>query len=220
MFLSNLRKYFLFVSSFALIFQACGSSQTNENKPAQIKVEAKSEFPFSTKEPEIYQGDFVAGDAIHQDRWFVARKGDKSRIDYFADGAMVRSQIINDRLFLIDHKKKTFAAAASSGSDASVFGAMTQNFFGGKEYRDFEEVSRNDGLITYKVRNSPTAKGEILIDIDTRSGMIVRQEFTSAGDPPIKFVYEIKNFRTDVDDAVFAIPVGYREVVDIRKKSK
>ena len=219
MFLSNLGKYFLLAPIFALFLLACGSSQTNENRPVEIKVETKSEFPFSTKEPEVYQADIVAGAGGVEDKWFAARKGDKWRIDFFVNGELVYSQIRNDRMFSIDHKKKSYSSEPVGSAESTVFTELTANFFSGKEYREFEEVSRQGGLVKYKVRKSDVSKDEIMIDIDTKTGVIVKQEF-SAADGSAKFVYEVKNLKTEVDDSIFSIPAGFREAPDTGKKTK
>jgi hypothetical protein len=220
MFLSNPRKSFLLAGFFALFFQACGSPQSNENKPVPLTIETKSEFPFPTKEPEIYQGDFIVGNGQFEDKWFVARKGDKWRLDFFSNGEMRRSEIRADRSYSIDHSRKIFAETPENNylpSDPLFFDDMTHNFFKGKEYREFEEIGRADGLIKYKVRNDATSKDSVLISIDASSGMIVRQEFTAVNGQlenglPVSFIYEIRNLKTDVDDSIFAIPEGFKKV--------
>lgn len=219
MFLSTKRKSFLLIAFCLTVLQACGSSQTAENKEVSLGVEAKSKFPFLAKEPEIYQGDLIMSNGKSEDRWFVARKGDKWRYDVFR-GAELWSQIRSDKLYYVDHRKKVYWEMSShdnSNGDPGHFGDLTRIFFKGEEHREFDEVGRENGLIKYKVRENSQSAGEILIYIDAASGIMVRQEFiTKTGEKnpesPISFVYEIRNLKLDVDDGVFDIPQEYKKV--------
>ena len=207
MFLSNPGKYFLFIAIFALFLQACGSAPDNENKAVVVPVETKGEFPFSTKEPEIYQGDLVVTGGV-ESRWFVARKGEKSRFDTFAGNTLTYSQIKSDKVYYIDHQKKTYAIMNELTGSPSGFDAIAANFFRGKEYRQFEDLGINGKLHKFKVKESSPEKGEITIYIDETSGMMIKQEF--GGNPSV--VFEIRDLTFEVDDSIFAIPDGYRKV--------
>ena len=212
MFLSNPRKFFLLASSIALILQACGSSPGNENKPAFVLIETSSEFPFSTREPDVYQGDFVVRTGANETRWFMARRGDQWRFDTFYGNERSISELKTDRIYHIDHQQKLYAAAPESG----MMAPPTTNFFNGKQYHEFEEIGGEGGTVQYKVRNSDALNDEILISIDKASGMMVRQEFTvrnSEAGFDVNYVYEIRNLKLEADDSVFAIPAGYRKVV-------
>ncbi|MFM9905719.1 MAG: hypothetical protein ACKVQJ_14240 [Pyrinomonadaceae bacterium] len=177
-----------------------------------------SEFPFSTKEPETYQGDFIATAGQTGDRTFVARKGDKWRFDIYNGADLSLTQIRNDKLYVVDHQKKVYAAMPENPDAVSHnVHDITAVLFNGKEYRDFDEIGRESGLIKYKVRATKYSKGDIFISIDLASGMIVREEFAdSIGEneeqPADSFIFEIRNLKLEVDDSVFAIPAGYRKV--------
>ena len=81
MFLSNPRKSFgLFLLS-AITFQACGSPQANQNTGILLAAESTSEFPFSTREPEIYQAKVVITVEGVEQRYFIARKAERWRLD-------------------------------------------------------------------------------------------------------------------------------------------
>ena len=211
MFLSNPRKFFLLASSFALVLQACGSSPGNENRPAFVPVETKSEFPFSTKEPEVYQGDFVVIAGGNETRWFMARRGDNWRFDTFYGTERLITEMNSGQIYHIDHQQKLYASAPSSG----MIARPATNFFSGKQYHEFEMTSEEVGIVRYRVKNSDALTDEILISIDKASGMIVRQEFTGRNTEtglPVSYVYEIRNLKLEADDSVFAIPAGYRKV--------
>jgi len=212
MFLSNPRKSFLFIAVCVAILQACGGSQTVENKDISLTGDTKSEFPFSTKEPEVYQGDFVVSNGVNEEHYFVARKGDKWRYDVFRGAERSMSQIRSDKLYSVDHLKKTCWEISGQGPAASNAVDMTRNFFRGHEYHNFDEVGREGTLIKYKVRDTGETKGDVLVSVDTASGVIVKHEFMPRNKQAPDFVYEIKNLKMDVDDGIFDIPQGYQKV--------
>ena len=206
MFLSNPRKFFLLTLFCVTFFQACGSSSSNVNSPVSLTGDSKSEFPFSTKEPEVYQGDLVMSNGGAEDRWFAARKGAKWRYDLFRGPERWMSQLRSDKLYFVDHQKKVYwemPEHGSSASDPGYFDSLTRNFFRGGEHREFDEIGRDGNLIKYKIRETDQSTGEILIYIDAASGMMVKQEFTARkgltdAESPISYVYEIRNLKMDV----------------------
>jgi hypothetical protein len=221
MILSKLRLSLLSVFASALMFQACGAPPNNQNNPANAQPpEAKSAFPFSTKEPEIYQADFFAGSSEYQNHWFVAKKGDRWRIDFFKNNALEWSELKTDKLYLVDHTRKIYAPEPQDGSpnvEASYFTTLLSGFFKGKESKEFIELGQEGGLRKYKVRPDAHSKDETILYVDEASGFIVKQEFTAQNvldgtASTAKYSYELKNLRLDVDDTVLQIPAGYRQV--------
>jgi len=217
MFLSNPRSFLLLALFCATFIQACGSSPSNAIGPVSLTVETKGEFPFSTREPEVYQGDFFQSDGINESHHFVARKGNRSRYDRFRIGPW-RTEIMNEAFYTIDHERKIYTEQSITPGSPEVGEkhiGITNSFFLGKEYREFDDLGHEGGLRKYKVRQKDAAKGEVFIYIDEPSGMIVRQDFTIGnGEAGAKrnFTFEIRNLKLEVDDGVFQVPVGYRKV--------
>jgi len=211
MFLSTLGKFLLFAAFSAGLFTACGTSQSSVNTEVPQIPEQKSEFPFPVKEPDTYQADVVVTANGAEDRFFVARKGDKWRRDHFSGPTRSITELRTaDGVYLIDHRKKAYSAEPAAGNDVTDLDPSSVSVFRGKEYRDFDEVERGGGIIRYEGRKGETSQDGILITIDEASGMMVKQEFTSpAGEG---FVYELRDLRLDVDDSIFQIPAGYRKV--------
>lgn len=209
MFLSNLPRPFLALIAFTLVMQACGSSQTNENKEVSLTGESTSEFPFMVKEPEIYQADVVVTVGGTETRWSVARNGEKWRYDIYAGAALTISQIRSDKFYGIDHRKETYWEIGEKPGSGEI-GDIARSFFRGYEHNDFDEAGREGNIIKYKVRPIDKRPGSILISIDTASGMMVRQEFLAA-DGEVQYVYELRNLKLSVDDSMFAIPSGYQK---------
>ena len=99
--------------------------------------------------------------------------------------------------------------------DQNLVNDLTYNFFNGKEHREFEEIGRDARVVRYKLKETSDSKQNVLIAVDSQSGMVIRQEFTEIGPgtgEPVSFVYEIRNLKSDVDDSLFEFPAGYRKV--------
>lgn len=218
MFLSNRRENFLLPIIFAVVIGACSSPQGNVAEAVPKPEKTPGEFPFSTIEPEIFQGDITVSDGQIEKRWFVARKGERSRLDFYFDGKLSYSKLVIDKTYLIDHERGVYIVTDENelapGTAAGMPTGVPDAIYRGKQYRKFEETGRENGRIHYKVTPDAFSKGEILISIDEATGMMVRQEFKDGPDQgaPATFVYEMRNLRTDVDDAIFALPAGYKKV--------
>ncbi len=211
MFLSNPGKFLFLVIFCIVFFQACGGSTVNENKPVPFAADSKGEFPFSTKEPEMYQGDFVVATGQFEKKWFVARKGDRWRFETYRDGGPSFTRLKTDKLYLIDHIRRIYTEDKERLSGEAFFYDLKYNFFKAKEYFEFEELEAGDNLVKYKVRQTDHMNDEVLIFIDKASGMMVRQEFNGGGAAGRNYVFEIRNLKLVVDDSIFAIPEGYRK---------
>ncbi len=213
MFLSNLHRSFLLAVVCVMLMQGCGSTPTNENTTVTVIPEAKSGFPFATKEPEVYQGDQIIN-GNEAGRTFIARKGPYFRYEHFRDGSPSRTELKTDKLYSLDHVKKIYTEEPLDA--ANGFNMTGFDHFKGKEHLDFDIVDSEGGVVKYKVRQTDHMTDEILIYVDEKSGMIIRQEFggkpPGEGGAPASFIYEIRNLKLDVEDAVFALPDGYRKV--------
>ncbi len=216
MFLSNLHRYFLLLFLIAPIFQACSGTPSNSSANANIG-ELKSEFPFSTKEPEMYQGDFVVTIGTNEEHFFRARKGERSRIDIFKGGEISLMQLITDKTYTIDALRKIYTEdpIAKGAVNAVPVFDPTNGFFAGKEFTAFEETGRDGNITKYRVKNNGPEIGEILVSVDTSSGLMVRQEFLAKnreGETQPDVVFELRNLKLEVEDSVFQLPAGFRKV--------
>lgn len=216
MFLSNLHRYFLLLILIAPISQACSGTSSNTSSNANIG-ELKSDFPFSTKEPETYQADFVVTIGTSEEHFFRARKGERSRIDIFKGSEISHTQMITDKTYTIDALRKVYMEEpiATGAVNAMPVFDPTNGFFAGREYTAFEETSRDGNTVKYRVKNADPGKGEILVSVDTSSGLMVRQEFLAQnreGETQPNVIFELRNVRLDVEDGVFQLPAGFRKV--------
>lgn len=211
MFLSNPRNYFVLLLVCATFFQACDPSQTNQKTDISLAGE-KSEFPFSTIEPETYQANVViTADGVEQ-RYFVARKGERWRLDVCGADRCHKTGLNSDRQYTIDHDTKTYRITSDNqpSSAEPAYNGLMSGFFKGKEYREFEPIGGDGGIAKYKVKETKHSPDQVVIFIDEKTGMIIRQEIT-ANDGTPKFIFELQNVKLEVDDSIFELPKGYQK---------
>lgn len=214
MYLSNQHRYFLILILTASIFQSCSSNPSGINANANVG-DLKSEFPFATKEPEQYQGNFVVSIGTNEEVFFRARKGERSRIDIYNNGAVSTTRLVTDKTYIIDHLRKIYTDEAMIVGDIITAAAFdtTNGFFAGKEYIKFEEVSSDGKFTEYRVSGSNPTKREAKVTVDRLSGLMVRQEFIEQNDSAQqKIIFEIRDLKFEVDDSIFQFPAGFRRV--------
>ena len=216
MFLSNLRRTFLLFALIVPVLQACVDQQTNTNKDFPAIDGERSSFSFSVKEPLVYSGEIVQISGSVTTAYFVARNGDKSRIDFDRGGANQLSRVHNDGDFVVSYKTKTYYEMPSgSGEVAGLSPAdtLTRGFLGGIEPAKFEKLESQNGQTKFRVNYMPEGKSETFIYFDEVVKMPVRQEFFAIDGEKrtIMFSVEFKDLKLEADDSLFAVPTGFRK---------
>ncbi len=212
MFLSNWATIFLLTFIFALFVTSCGSSPANVNSNAAPISTGKSEFPFATKEPEIFQANFFVTSGGSEKRWFLARSGDRWRFDIFRDGQISLTQLRTDKLYLIDHVRRSYCVIPQTPGLLEPPDPILSGFFNHRRFRRFEDLGIDSGLHKYKVRTDEDSKEDIIILIDPASGMIVRQEFYEGigEEARLAVTYEVRDLKLSVEDGILSVPDGFR----------
>lgn len=209
MFLSNQQ-----AAAFALfmaILAAAGCSWLQPGDPAPLLPTAiappDTGIPFETKEPETYQADFVTIAAGAESRSHFTRRSGKWRMDTFAGEKPSGSIIQGEKLFYVDHIAKEFSEPPIDGPDpqAPFISDLTMSLLNEKQAARFEKIGRDGTLDRYSV-SIDGASGPSTIVFDTSIKMVVRHEFEGG------FAFEMRNFTLEVDEAIFAVPAGYRRV--------
>lgn len=229
MFSSNVVKIGFVVILFALLSNACSFWQSADNQNTStapipfVAAELKSEIPFSTKEPDIYQTEIVVTTGASEEKMFAARNGNYRRYDFtFSDNSPI--SLIHDAAGgkqFINHKKKFYAedklseqVLAPPAENWNEF--LTADLLNQKKNLRFEKINTENNLTKYRIVSNETnaAGSETIISIDEESGFPVKSEFYGIeGDQKIlKFSVEMKNIRLQIEDNVFQIPAGYRKV--------
>lgn len=221
MFLSKSLKSILAIALVVAVTSACGSRPGSNTSGVSLADPTSERFPFPTKEPPEYQGNFVVSDGATETQYFVARKGEKWRFDIAANGSPKTTQLRTDKVYLIDHVNKTYAVEAFADLedfDTSYFNSLTWGFFRGANYIEYEETGRSGNLISYKAKTLNDRKNDVLISVGAATGIMMRQEITSDKDRddkgnPLRYTYEVRDLELEVADSVFDIPGGYRSTV-------
>lgn len=227
MFKSSAGKLFF---GFLLLFNsACSLWQNNQNATPNptpfVPTEIKSEIPFSTKEPDVYQAEiinqtFAGGNENTNRKIFVARKGE-SRLTVFDEGEKRETAILNSAdgaAFSLYHSRKVYTEN-STGADSSTQSGndfLTTEWLNQKTSAAFENLGTENGLSRFRVKlgNAETTNSEILIYVDENIKLPVRQEFYSVSSEQKTLLssVELKNFKTEADEKLFELPKDYRKV--------
>ncbi len=222
MFSSNSTRIF-FV--FALLFcQACGfwRGQTGANtSPAPFAAEEiKSAIPFSTKEPGVYQTEIVVTANGVEDVTFTARN-ETNRLTVYnfqTESETAVLKVGENQTFLIAPRRKIYALEefddGSSNSIETAGDFMIAELLNRKKDARFESLGAENNLVRYLVSFDDAPNSEIIVSIDERIGLPVKQEFYSigGGQKILTFVTELKNFSLKADAKIFEIPQDYRKV--------
>lgn len=209
MFLSNPKAAAVALSLLMITAASCSSFRSND--PVTITPTAvappETGLPFETKEPETYQADFVTTAAGRESRSHFSRKAGKWRMDTFAGESVTRSIVRADKLVYLDHITKQYSEPTVSGPDPqpSFIADLTTSLLSEKQPAKFEKLGVEGTLEKYSV-SVDGSNGASTIVFDTAIQMVVRHESQSG------FAFEMRNFTLEVDDAVFAVPSGYRRV--------
>lgn len=227
MFLSNLRKSFIASGLLLIGFSSCWLWQKNDDKPTPLIIEEKGEFPFSTREPEVFQCNIVTTAEDISQTYFYARKQGKWRYDLRHGEEDQVSNIHTDKHYLISYRGKIYAEVEpgkAPDSKPSPLDDLTNRLLKRGERAEFEEIGRENNLTKFRVRTGDSNASEIIIFVDPAVGLPVKQEFYSVvGDKKsLGFSVELRDLNLDVDDSVFAIPAGFRKVSidEFRKAEK
>ena len=214
MFLSNrlasVSTLFIFCAMAAGCSWFGGSEKAASASP--VIQPPKSEIPFETKEPEIFQADFITSAGGVEAKTHYARKGANWRFDTFDKEKPGRSIISTDKQTHIDHRSKSYSEPPSGGGPAdrpAFVNDLTQTLLNRKEHARFEKLGTDGTLERYRV----TVEGSstpFIITYDANAKMVTRQESESpTGDG---FVFEMRGLTLDVSDDIFKVPSGYRKI--------
>ena len=207
MLLSNPAKFFLCGIFVLLSLSACGGSPGTS--PAGIApAEAPHRTtPFPTREPEVYTAELTETAGTSVRRIFIARSGQKLRIDYDAGTGRERSILRSDKHYLLSAPHRIYAEQPAGSSSPQMPEIMNTRMF-----TKFEELGEEGGLAKYRALVDDSTASEVIIFVDSKLGMPVKQEFYSIdGDTrSLQFASELHNIRLDADASLFEVPQDFR----------
>ena len=208
---------FAVVLAFGSACRYCGNAgNDNAARTPFVAEELKSEIPFSTKEPEIFQVEIVTIAGEIENKIFLARSGANRRIDYnFGEKDQV-ALLQTDKNYLIFPSRNIYAEDAASNSFAPEISTdfLTSGLLNAKTGVRFFSEGKENNLAKYRAVFGDAEKSEALIFVDETVNLPVRQEFYSrSGDEKtLTMTVEFRNLKLEAGAELFAVPKNFRKV--------
>lgn len=221
MILSNPVKSFLLALAILTFCFGCrfwqNPANTNTSPGSEGIPEDKSDLPFSTREPDVYQARIVVTAGGVERVTFVAKNGKLRRCDYNVGEKEAATWLMADREYLLLPGKKIYAEQPLPAQDAPLsagLDSLTAEWLNIKAVSKFEDLGTENGLRKFSARLNDSDTSEILLFIDEASGLIVRQEFYSIGGERRDLLYslQLQDLRLEAGEDLFKIPEDYRKV--------
>ncbi len=224
MFSSNLLKI-----AFVLIVLLASSckfwqTKTDATLPTPtpfVAAEIKSEIPFSTKEPEVFQTEISVTTNGIEDKTFTASDGANQLtiFDYHKKTEFAFLKLGDNRTFFINHRRKIYAeielsANAAAAKSDSLKDFLTAEWLNQKTDAKFENLGTENNLTKYLVSLDESRNSEIIISVDERIKLPVKQEFfaVSGEQKILTLTAELKNFSFEIEARLFEVPKDYRRI--------
>jgi hypothetical protein len=228
MILSNPGKSFLIALVILTFSTGCrfwqNITNTNSSPGPGVFTEDRSDLPFSTREPEVYQARIVTTAGGTERSAFIARNGAKRRSDINYGEKYAVIWILADKEYLLLPYKKVYAEEAGSPGETALpseLESLTVGWLNVNTPAEFESAGAENGIKKYRSRLSGSDASEVVLSIDEASGSPVKQEFYSmeGGDRILVYTVELRDLRLEAEDKIFEIPAGYRKISiqDLRK---
>lgn len=185
------------------------SSNTQTPKPFTPE-EIKSDIPFSTKEPEVFQAELVITAGGAESKKFVARSGNSRRFDYNFGAKNQVSVIQTDKVFTISADKKIYTETALSAAFPAQ-NDFTVEWLNAKTTAEFTKMGTANNLTQYSAN---FGNSEIVISVDETTNLPMHQEFYSieSGQKTLTMTIELKNFKAEAANDLFVVPKDFKKV--------
>ena len=212
MFLSNPVKIFHAVCCLSILFAGCSLWRGNENSAVTFASQPKNEYPFIAREPEVFQAELVVRTGETERRMFIARNGEKRRIDYDVGSDNHHGVVISDKEYLLFYKRKVFEERPLSANVAALYEPLSAQVLTTRDYANFEEINRDRSVVEYSAQINESSNSESIIFFDEAIGLPIRQEFYSMEGDERKLQYSValEGFRTEADLDLFIVPKNFR----------
>ncbi len=210
----------------ALLTSSCSfwQTKTDATPPSAapfVAAEIKSEIPFPTKEPDVFQTEISVTTNGIEDVTFTARDGANQLtiFDYQKKSEFALLKLGDNRAFLVNHRRKVYAESETSANASDVKGDslkdfLTAEWINQKTNAKFENLGAENNLTKYRVRLDDSANSETIISVDERIGLPVKQDFFTVGGEQkiLTLTVELKNFSTQTDPKIYEVPKDYRRI--------
>jgi hypothetical protein len=219
MFLSNPVKIFHASWLLPIILTGCSLWRSDPNPTTTLASSPTNEFPFSIREPEVFQAEIVIRAGDEERHILVARSSNQRRIDYDVGTDHQRAVLVTDKEYRLSFKRKEYTEQPLTSDLSSVDSTLTGHLLTTRDYADFEELGRDGPMIRYRAHVNEGPASEVLIFFDQSVGLPVKQEFYSIEGETrtLQYSFELRGFKNEVDDSVFKIEKEFRKVNSERR---
>lgn len=214
----------LIIAVAAVMFTSCNSAPASNENIITLTERTPQHFPFAVREPDVYSCEafLTAGETVR--RWGIAKSGDRMRYDHYDGDTPTVSEIITDKRYIIDHRRRVYAEVTGGGLKDSSPAGPPPLFLMGAEYVKYRDAGTEGGLRKYIAE---TGGEQVAVYFDEEKRLVVRQEFFTAEDSEgsrrTASIFELRNLKQEADEALFQVPAGYRSVplanLDTRPRS-
>src|SRR5260221_7449727 len=111
MFLSNPAKSFLAAAVISTVCGGCGYFRSYIERAPTAASESKNRIPFTVKEPDVFQAEFVTTSGNVSTVSFYARKGENWRFDPASGSDDSISLVKSDKMYSLSRANRTYAEA-------------------------------------------------------------------------------------------------------------
>ena len=221
MFSKNYIKFFLFFALVVSFASACrvwrgGGTETPSPTPF-IAEELKSEIPFASAEPEVFQAEIIVTANETTRKTFTARSGVNRRIDYDYGAENQLTNLQTDKNYLISPKRKVYAENSPSENSATSddwTNFLTTEWLSAKTSAKFEKLETFENITKYRVLLDEKETSEIFVYFDEAQKIVIKQEFYSISSEQrtLNFTFELRNLKLQTDENLFAVPTDFKKV--------
>jgi hypothetical protein len=186
--------------------------------PVFVAEEIKSAIPFSSKEPDVYQTEIVVTAAANnsEDKTFVARNGENRLIvfNFQSDSEISVLQLGEQRAFYVAANKKIYAELETRAKSEEASDFFTAEWLSQKTNARFETLPAENDFARFRVNLDEAENSEIIVYVNEKIGLPVRQEFYSIGgeQKTLTLTMELKNYNAQTEAKLFEVPKDYRKV--------
>ncbi len=217
MFSNHITKSVVVLAMIAAFFAGCRRVRdSGETDARPVLVPTIDRIPFSTREPDTFQAEIVvtSGDTVSST--FIARSGERRRVEFDSGKRSRLAYVLNEKAFLILPERSKFSevppGSPFSTDDWSAF--LTDRWLSETTDATFEKLETSGSAVRYRAKMGGAGKSEAIITVDESTGIPIRQEFYSIADgvPTLTMTFEVRNLKLSADDSLFSVPNGFVKV--------
>jgi hypothetical protein len=213
--MSNTRLALAVVMLLMGILQGCGGDDAAPKATIPLAAE-RTNYPFSTAEPEVYSARVVIASGGKAQEHFIARNGERSRTDIDVGTPAHTSRIIDPaREVVINYATKIYYEVPRGDGETADLGesrATIRGLFASGLPAKFESAGSENGLAKYSVKLSGEDTASSFVFFDEKAGMVVKQEMYSSDGGVLLYSTELIDLKLEAEDSLFAIPAGFKKV--------